>query len=458
MPPRSCFDKTLFVPLPSLEWHGLQPASNNVPVRTIKKYKAMAKQLGSIRFRGKVGNVVGFTSSLSAKGGTQYVRAANESYTDPKSYKQATQRAKMSPAQIFYAAFESILNHAFLPAGKAARNRLAFLSLALKNPVIPSNFKGDAFIPYVVPYQVSKGSLGLDYLCEGAITPNGVVLGDGEVGKSVSFPNLFAGDALEDAFADFAQLTVGEFSRSILNANPALVEGEELTFMAVLCDEDNLHNTAPAHFSVVLNRTDDLTTMGDLVGSSSTKLFLAKNSDDGNVILANYNDGGTAYGVACAALIISSKSASSWKYTNSFVAISGWMTDGIDFDPEEVVRSYMGTDAQTTSDLILQQADNQNVSGIVAPVTGANIAFTPDGSHEGATYNHQSAAVVTMSDGTRRVVVMDGTNILAYYNGTGFERITETWSGQTSALGIEFTTWDGARTITATEAAAANFS
>lgn len=416
----------------------------------------MAKQLGSIRFKGKVGNVVGFTNSLASTPGTNYVRAANSTATDPKSYNQAKQRAKMLPAQIFYGAFEDILNHAFLPEGKASRNRLKFMSLALSNPSIPSNFKGDIFIPYVVDYQVSKGSLGLDYLTEGSITPNGTTLGDGEVGKSVTFANLNAGTAIGDSLADFGVLTVAEFSKSILDANPALVEGMELTFMAVLCDADNLHNTAPAHFSVVLNLGDTLTTMEDIIGNSATQLFLAV-SDDGGVILANKNSGATDYGVACAALIISSKTSNSWKYTNSFIAISGWMTDGIDFDPEEVIRSYMSSDAQNTSDLILQQADNNTSNNTVTPVSGTNVTFTPDGSHAGATYNHSTAAVVTMSDGTRRVVVQDNSNILMYYNGTGFERITETWSGQTAAYSLAETTWANANTITASEAAGVNF-
>ena len=156
------------------------------------------------------------------------------------------------------------------------------------------------------------------------------------------------------------------------------------------------------------------------------------------------------YQVFACGLIISSKTAKSWRYTNSFMlpttAYEQWL---VDLPTEsEVIESYMNSTANRTSDLILQQADNQQTEGVhPSSVTTMNITLA-----QGVTgaLSANAANIVAMSNGVRKVMVLNG----ALTTGAAGSRvaITITPTGGTARpLTLADTTFDGNETITVEE-------
>lgn len=422
-------------------------AEINQKGRTPRLYKIMAKLTGAVKYVGKMNDTVGFKNSLARETNSTFVRAKAVSIKNPKTYKQATQRAKTRPASLFYAAFESVLNHAFIPKGAAGKNRLRFLALAMKLGV-PGVFKGENKIPFNVPYVVSEGSLGLSALTK-IMNPN---IQNNTLGYGIACSNIFGADAWDDDTATIEELTVSAFSTAILAANPNLREGMEITILAVEVDEDNLSQTIPARVSIVLDTNDTITTMANLLAGSGLILV----ADPDHRLCAFAARRGVNYSIVAGAIIISARNGSTWNYTTSKLQMNSWGIDGFDFDEESVVESYMDSATSATSDRILQQANNTIIEG-VRPVSGSNLAYTVSPAVAGATYNFSTAAVVVMSDGTRRVVV-DSNGTLQHADGVGsFDPIQQTVDGETSSVGINNTTWSGNNTISEQEAAGVPF-
>lgn len=422
-------------------------AEINQKGHTPQHIKIMAKFTGAVKYVGKMNDTVGFKNSLAKDPNSTFVRTKAVSVKNPKSYKQATQRAKARPASLFYAAFESVLNHAFIPKGAAGKNRLRFLSLAMKLGV-PGVFKGENKIPFNVPYVVSEGSLGL-----GAITkikdPN---IQSTTLGYGIACTNIYGATAWDDDPTTINDLTVSAFSTAILAANPNLSEGMEITILAVEVDEDDLGQTIPARVSIVLDTNDTITTMANLLTGSG--LILVADTD--HRLCAYAVRSAANYSIPAGAVIISARNGSTWNYTTSVLQMNSWGVDGFDFDEESVIESYMDSATSATSDRILQQANNSIIEG-VRPVSGSNLAYTVSPAVAGATYNFSTAAVVVMSDGTRRVVVTSNGTLLHADGVGGFDPIQQTVDEETSSVGISNTTWSGNNTITEQEAAGVPF-
>lgn len=408
----------------------------------------MAKLVGAAKYVGKMNDTVGFKNSLAKETNSTFVRAKAVSVKNPKTYKQATQRAKTRPASLFYAAFESVLNHAFIPKGSAAKNRLRFLALAMKLG-LPAVFKGENKVPFNVPYVVSEGSLGL-----GALTkiknPN---IQSTTLGYGIACTNIYGATAWDDDPTTIQDLTVSAFSAAILAANPNLSEGMELTILAVEVDEDDLGQTIPARVSIVLDTNDTITTMANLLAGSG--LILVADTD--HRLCAFAVRSAANYSIPAGAVIISARNGSTWNYTTSELQMNSWGIDGFDWDEESIIESYMDSATSATSDRILQQANNNIIEG-VRPVSGSNMAYTVSPAVTGATYNYSTAAVVVMSDGTRRVVVSSNGTLMHADGVGGFDPIQQDVDGEATSVGINNTTWSGNNTITEQEAAGVPFS
>lgn len=407
----------------------------------------MAKFTGAVKYVGKMNDTVGFKNSLAKDPNSTFVRTKPVSVKNPKSYKQAAQRAKARPASLFYAAFESVLNHAFIPKGAAGKNRLRFLSLAMKLGV-PGVFKSENKIPFNVPYIVSEGSLGLGALTKiknPNTTPN-------DYGYGIACENIYCPSDWDDDINIMNEKTVSKFSTGILESNPNLSEGMEITILAVEVDEDDLGQTIPARVSIVLDTNDTITTMANLLAGSGLILV----ADKDHRLCAYAVRSAANYSIPAGAVIISARNGSTWNYTTSTLQRNAWGIDGFDWDEESIIESYMDSATSATSDRILQQANNTIIEG-VRPVSGSNLAYTVSPAVAGATYNFSTAAVVVMSDGTRRVVVSSN-GTLQHADGVGgFDPIQQTVDGETSSVGISNTTWSGNNTITEQEAAGVPF-
>lgn len=343
----------------------------------------MAQQLGAIRYKGKIANVVGFSNSASSKSNKNFVRERASQVANPQTYKQAKQRAKAKPAQMFYAAFEPVLNHAFLPTGKASKNRNRFMKLAMALPQVSDVVKDGNYLP-LCNYQVSEGSLGVDTLCKG--------VADSSIQNQVNFglrSNIqFDGDS-----------TIAQVSESILNNNPQLTEGQEITIIAV-CGVQKQPIRFAATLSFVLDKSDTV----DLVQDISNTITI---SDNGTNLIVLASDGGSIddVDVLAAALIISSKTKDTWRYSNSFMALSlSGANSGLATE-SDVIKSYQSTDATKTSGKILQQADNRYTTPIT--VVSVELVDYTVGSLPASALKVEKAAVAILSDGSRRVAIGD---------------------------------------------------
>lgn len=392
-----------------------------------------------MQFIGKFKDAVGFKSAAAKKSGVTFVRGYAESVSNPKSYAQALQRAKTVPAAIFYSAFESVLNHAFLPSGNRSRNQARFRSLAMRNESIPDVRKGEQVIP-CIDYQISEGSLGL----------SSKTFGQSVNQENIQFPQLkYTAESVD--LGDIRRSTVAEFSQALISANAGLAEGMELTFMAVLLDKQAYDLTGSskdriaAHFSIVLNTADSLTTIDDVMSP-----MISMGVMNSSIFITHRDE--TEYYMLSAGLIISEKTQTSWRYTNSRMTI----VDPDFVDTDGVVESYMSDSSSRSSEKILQQADNSS-SNLVTPVSGTTAAFELSPAIEGATLSATSAAVAVMSSGDRRVIVRGGA-LLAVDGDSQLVPITKTVDGVTTSVFLSETTLAGNRTITEQEAAGIPFS
>lgn len=314
----------------------------------------MAKQTAVVRFKGKLGNIVGYKQNTSSKSSSSedFARIRVTDVSNPRTRKQARQRAKAVPAQMFYQAFEPVLNHAFFPASSNVKNKNRFLALAMKNAVVPNVVKGQRSVPITVPYQVSQGSLGLDYLCVAGP-------GNGSMQLLFSLPG--------SSLTANSGTTVGNFSFAVLSANPVLEAGMELSFLVLLVADNDPNAVIAQHWSIVLNEGDSITTLGDLGWYEDISAVISSNGTEFEC---------STLGLAAGALIISSKASSSWRYTNSYLGQTAF-GEGFDSNYEEVIASYMNPDTTATSSLILQQANNAADAGKVV-LSGIQTAASYD--------------------------------------------------------------------------------
>lgn len=399
----------------------------------------MGKQISVLRIKGSVGEVTGYkmnTSSKTSKSG-DFIRSKATSVANPRSYAQAKQRAKARPAQLFYAAFENVLDHAFFPLGKPVKNRNRFLSLAMKLDYVPDVKKGEVKLPFA-PYQISEGTLGLDALCRGTY------LGSND--STIAFESLLFSTTFRE------ESTIAQFSTSLLNANRLLTEGMELTFIAVCCNSENPNERRAHVASVVLDTTDNVTTLSDVTRS---QLLIQPLSDEVTCVGLSTTDPDVEK-ILSAALVISSKTTGSWQYTNSWMALTAYAIDGFDWKEREIIESYMNEARDRNSDKILQQADNVQ-EGMVPVVSVGNGEITLKQGVTG-TPNPTDAAIAQTRFGISKVVVSDRGQ-LQWYNGPA-----KTWTpvfldsqDNREPLTLADTTWAGSQTITIAECQAAGF-
>lgn len=395
----------------------------------------MGKQISVLRIKGSVGEVTGYkmnTSSKSSKSG-DFIRSKATSVANPRSYAQAKQRAKARPAQLFYGAFANVLDHAFFPLDKAVKNRNRFLSHAMQLDYVPDVLKSETKLPFA-PYRISEGTLGLDDLCVGSYS--------GGADSRVLFEAIMLEVALRD-------ITVARFSTVIISQNPRLSDGEEFTFLSLLCKADNPSVRWVEINSVVLDVNNTATKLSDIFDKSVELI----NSDD--VLALDVDDDDIK--VLAHGLIISSKTSNSWQYSNSWMAQTAYAIDGFDWRPKDIIVSYMNETMSRGSAKILQQADNAADEG------GVSIASVGNGEivlKQGVTgsLNQTDAAQATMTTGIRRVVV-SSSGQLQWYNGPAksWTPITITSSDVSRPLTMADTTWDGSPTITVDECQASGF-
>ena len=170
----------------------------------------MAKGLGIIgNFKGKVGNIVGYNLKDSNNKQTQGLRAYQPVVRNPKTARQAEQRAKMAPINATYRALKGIIDRGQEGVAYGNKSRLRFLSEAMKQFDGPWFMKGDA-VTLPIKTNITRGSL------------QPIVIS--RVLDISMIMELNVGNV--ETFA-----TVGALSTALLANNNFLKEGDQLTFV-----------------------------------------------------------------------------------------------------------------------------------------------------------------------------------------------------------------------------------
>lgn len=185
--------------------------------------------------RGKVGDLI-----FSVLNGQQVTKSAPASVANPKTDAQNVQRMKLGPAQHFYDAFSSLLNHSWQNVQYGTKSRNHFMSLALRRNGGPYVVKGnEALVPG--GYPISSGSLG----------NIGIIYGGTENGSFNCYQTSLVAsldviNALPNAREVFdTPLDFNTFNTILLGSNEWIKEGMKLTMLMVIRDEDS----AGVHFS-----------------------------------------------------------------------------------------------------------------------------------------------------------------------------------------------------------------
>ena len=407
----------------------------------------MARQLGAVRLQGKLANVVGYKNPASSKANNNFYRERVYTVSNPKTQAQAVQRAKVRPAQIFYTGFERVLNHAFLPSLRASRNRNRFMSLAMKLDEIPDAMKGEAFLPFC-QYQISAGALGLDNLAQGSNIKQAPAGADYDWSGSILFANLKVGSSFDVEPAE----TIGNLSKNLIENCTGLVEGMELTFLAVVGSTADPFQRVAQIVSFVLDRGNTVTTLGDVMGD-----YLGWNKSAGNaLVLSGVSDN---YEVLSAGVIISARAGNTYVYTNSKMCKSWRAEEAYSEGEDEVIASYMVGGSSRGSELILQQASNKAPGNRVVPSSVSQIEITLADGVTG-TLSSQNAGIVTMTNGDKRILIANDLGQICDYNAAAGAAVpvTITPTGETARpLTLADTTFDGNGTITVADLQAAGF-
>lgn len=252
----------------------------------------MAKGLGIIgNFKGKVGNIVGYNLKDSNNKQTQGLRAYQPVVRNPKTFRQAEQRAKMAPINATYRALKGIIDRGQEGVAYGNKSRLRFLSEAMKQFDGPWFEKGEA-VTLPIKTNITRGSL----------TPI-VVTG---CNAGILSVKLDMGNVTQIA-------TVGALSTALLANNSFLKEGDQLTFVSGSKNGTDV-------LSIVLNTTDSTAVtafQGDVESLNVQVGAIADiNTEFGAVILSREGDSGQHLR-STTALTLSTAAAADTHYTST---------------------------------------------------------------------------------------------------------------------------------------------
>lgn len=283
----------------------------------------------------------GSTKSLTFQvvNGTQVTKDRVTNVKNPRSYAQATQRAKMATVADAYRALSTICDHSFESVAYGPESRRQFMSLNLAREIKPEP-KGFT-LPIGVGLQVSKGTLS-------------------DIGSVIDF-NLFPIKAgVTDSYPlDAAWVT------SVLAQAPCLQAGDELTFVACALDQTvmtdvngtKMPTVKYAIASIVLDPTSAINAKWTFDSAHSKLVHPSGFSMDVGDVMGQV-PGSTviAYGV-----IVSRYADNKWRRSTCILGETNDMTDSGYTDAffESCIASYMDAPTVAESKKQLNQATNR---------------------------------------------------------------------------------------------------
>lgn len=393
----------------------------------------MAKLDGVLVYRKKLGQTVGYTLKNSNNAQTKAVRVYQPVVSNPKTDPQAAQRMRLMPLQIFYQAFSDVLNHAFegRKVGQMNRQRFMQLNMAGSTGIAPAVQKGERIL-VPIKCQISSGSLTNDtsLVVEGTDTLLTKFLKAGSLANGTNISTL----------------TVKEFTDEVIASNLGLEVGMEVAFIFVISSTTDVRAGVSMKFNIVLSDTDNVTTIGDLMGSTVAQ-YLEITAEDG---VFSIQIGDVDNRLMGAGIIISKKNASGWSNNNARfyptqVGISYFYSEPY---YSQALATYGPNGSTLTSDLFLRQADNvAGASNPNAVVGTESAAIVLTGDYEEGVLSEANAVLATLRAGYKALVVNAAGDIVDA-DGTPIT-VTVTSGGQstTSNLVPAMTSFDGMRTV-----------
>lgn len=244
----------------------------------------MAKGSAMGLWKGKKGSSVFYSIWNSNNKEKQGIREYRAEVRNPQSDGQADQRARLLPAQRIKGALRDIVSRSFQGIPYGSKSRLEFIRQAMRlkegYPFLTKGYQE----PVPGKYFISKGSL-----------PQIITTDDEGAAES----SLVLEIEIEGS------TTIANFTAELLEKNPYLREGDQLTFVACtasLPDAPDISVYKWLYYSVYLNSSDS-TTFTDaglmdyevIIGSFNARLRL---TSDGNVaasaiILSRKDEDGT---------------------------------------------------------------------------------------------------------------------------------------------------------------------
>ena len=295
------------------------------------------------RVKGSVGNVTYRRIYGVANASAMYDKVLE--VANPKTANQIIQRAKMQPAQKFYEAFKSVLNHCLQGRQPGEITRRAWMSMHMnssfrRNMYVPKGWEGIVASPYVV----SKGVLP---------TVGPAIFEDEELEYDVpTFGLQYTKSTSETRSADV-------MSAALLAANPDRLQvGDELTFLFLVTDDYTGAEAYPLVVSFVL----DPNTGG------SVPLRMGGNKSGGMWAMPLAMDVDT-YTCVAAACIHSRKVGDKWQYsTEEMSLLVGYSVEWSNAKAYNQMMASYGAEGYnaTNGRRILQQATNQPYNGHIA--------------------------------------------------------------------------------------------
>ncbi len=346
----------------------------------------MAKQLGVIQFSGRVGEVVGrkkvSSSTIDANIVSKFTAPSN-----PKTQKQAEQRAAFAAAKNFRDGFANLLNHAFqgVKYGQPSLNRftkLVTLRRGADFDYLPQLKGTQQFIPQ--PWPLSRGSIAVDTV------PTDL--------NDNSFTLPFT--ALDENGEN-----VGDFWTKFLAKNPFFINGDMITIVAVVTTASSLaSDIKDMNFLPVYDRM--------VIDTASEEALTSNNIETENGVFNLAYDMATAIGNSSLKLmgvgiIVSRQNGdkAAWLRSNSDMVVRSTFTAAYKTTAKvnEAIASFMAASGAATSDWYLNQTGDNEGDGPqdVATVVQIN-GYQGQLYDGGSTTKNYKYAVATMSDGTLR--------------------------------------------------------
>lgn len=296
----------------------------------------MGKQVSVSTFKGKVGNLVGYSYLDKKNEKATGVRIYQGDVKNPQTDAQSRQRARMLPLTNFYRLLQDVIKRGYQEVGYGQPSRRIFMRDNMKSFEGPWLTKGT--VPAVPgPFTIARGSL--------------VPISVTSVSATAAATDLSVGAAT-------AAATIGALSTALMANNTDIQRNDQLTF--IMCAKVNGSTTAYVYRvkSIVIN-PDDTTALPFTATITSQHLSFAIGLKADEVAAAaaviQSRDGGSSHLRSFAQMTINSQAVGAY-FGNAAV--------------EAAVASYQT--AAASNDWPVEQMANSTAS---SPITINGISF-----------------------------------------------------------------------------------